>query len=561
MRPHLAILGRAMAWVPAALGLLLGAASARALDGHAAAVAPQRLAQASTQQTRKPETYPPRPDTRLPTPPRLPPIKPPGGGREVVACSGGRVVRGICLCPSGTALRGGACRKIARLPPKRDRETQDVPPPGKPDRKPPSSASPGEDIRPPRTVRPPSNPVLPPAGGATRAAPDPPSVPQGPALSAADTEVPGEIVATLAPGAPAGVEDEVARDFGLRVLERLDLTLTGERVVRFAIADQRSIGAVLSALAAETRLREPQPNFVYLPQQSDRPQSAPADLQYALSKLEAPTAHRIAKGKGTLIAVIDSGVDGKHPDLSGALSREIDVTRSGNGGTAPFDAHGTAIAGVIAARGLVKGVAPEAAILSIRAFQPGVSGGPATSTSVVLAAGLDAAVGEGARIVNLSLAGPSDPLVKRLVAAAASRGVMLVAAAGNKGPQAPTAYPAGYEEVIAVTATDAADLPYAKANRGAYIALAAPGVDVLTVGAAKSHQLQSGTSFAAAHVSGVLALMLELSPGLSPDEARSALVASAGDLGVSGPDPLFGAGLVNALRAVGVVQSKRAQAR
>ncbi len=221
---------------------------------------------------------------------------------------------------------------------------------------------------------------------------------------------------------------------------------------------------------------------------------------------------------------------------------------------APADPHGTAIAGIIAARGLVRGIAPAARILSLRAFRPGLGGAPATASTAVLVVAMDRAMARGATILNLSFAGPADPLLHRLVKAVAAKGGMIVAAAGNKGPDAEPVYPAGYAEVIAVTATDAADRIYAKANRGAYIAVAAPGVDVLAPGVAKSHQMQSGTSFAAALVSGILALMRERTPGLTLDDARQALMATAADLGAPGRDAEFGAGRVNAsgaLRAIG----------
>ncbi|MEQ1712748.1 MAG: S8 family serine peptidase, partial [Hyphomicrobium sp.] len=257
----------------------------------------------------------------------------------------------------------------------------------------------------------------------------------------------------------------------------------------------------------------------------------------------------VARGKGAVVAVIDSGVDQRHPDLAGVVGEEIDVT-GGSIATDVADPHGTAIAGIIAARGLVKGVAPMARVLSIKAFRPASSGAASISTTAMLVAGIDKAVGKGAQVLNMSFAGVEDALVHRLVKAASAKGVLMVAAAGNKGPGAQPAFPAGYPEVLAVTATDAADRLYLKANRGSYVAVAAPGVDVLAPGAARSHQLQSGTSFAAAHVSGVLALLIERHPRITPAEASEALAASAVDLGRPGRDDEFGAGLISAAGAL-----------
>ena len=146
----------------------------------------------------------------------------------------------------------------------------------------------------------------------------------------------------------------------------------------------------------------------------------------------------------------------------------------------------------------------------------------------------------------MSFAGSYDPLLEKGVAAAHERQVIMVAAAGNKGPEAPPAYPAAYSQVIAVTATDIADRLYSEANQGAYVAIAAPGVDVLVLALGHAHLIQSGTSFAAAHVSGILALLLEQQPQLTAQEALWALTAGARDLGPAGWDSRFGAGRANA---------------
>ena len=130
--------------------------------------------------------------------------------------------------------------------------------------------------------------------------------------------------------------------------------------------------------------------------------------------------------------------------------------------------------------------------------------------------------------------------------AARAKRVIMVAAAGNGGADARPAFPAAYAGVIAVTAIDADDRLYEMANRGSYIAIAAPGVDILVAGGGHAHQFESGTSFAAAHVSGIIALMLELDPDMPADAVLQALVAGATDLGDPGPDHLFGAGRINA---------------
>src|SRR5262249_5978811 len=160
------------------------------------------------------------------------------------------------------------------------------------------------------------------------------------------------------------------------------------------------------------------------------------------------------------------------------------------------------------------------------------------------------AMPRGARIINMSFAGPRDPVIEQRLGVAAKQGIVLIAAAGNDGPTAREAYPAAYPSVIAVTATDAEDKLFAKANRGRYVAVAAPGVDVLLPAPGAGYQMATGTSFSAAEVSGIAALMIERKADLGPQGVRKALTATARDLGPRGFDPQFGAGLVNAYQAV-----------
>ena len=212
--------------------------------------------------------------------------------------------------------------------------------------------------------------------------------------------------------------------------------------------------------------------------------------------------------------------------------------------------HGTAIAGTIAARSRLMGVAPAARILAIRAF--GAAGNSAEATTFAIIKGIDHAMSQRARVINMSFAGPSDPGMARALFAARKSGIVLVAAAGNFGANSPPQYPAADPNVIAVSATDAEDKLFKSAsNRGGHIAVAAPGVDILVPIPNASYDLTSGTSFAAAHVSGIVALILERKPSLDPDAVRKILLLStAKDLGPAGKDEQFGAGLVDAYQAI-----------
>jgi subtilisin family serine protease len=173
---------------------------------------------------------------------------------------------------------------------------------------------------------------------------------------------------------------------------------------------------------------------------------------------------------------------------------------------------------------------------------------------VSIIASLDWAVSQGARVVNMSFAGPSDPALGRALAAAYQKNVVLVAAAGNSGPKSPPLWPAADSHVIAVTATDFDDRLYAMANRGNHVAIAAPGVDILVASPGAAYQMETGTSFSAGFVSGVAALVLQRTPQLTPDAVKRVLLSTAHDLGPKGRDDQFGAGLMDAFQAVSAVE-------
>ena len=127
----------------------------------------------------------------------------------------------------------------------------------------------------------------------------------------------------------------------------------------------------------------------------------------------------------------------------------------------------------------------------------------------------------------MSFAGPPDPMLRDMLAKAHARGIVLIAAVGNAGPHSPPLYPAADPDVIGVTATDADDKLMPQANRGPQVAVAAPGVEMLVPAPDDKYQLTTGTSVAAAHASGVAALLLARNPKLTPDEVRRDLIRSA----------------------------------
>ncbi|MFZ3224608.1 MAG: S8 family serine peptidase, partial [Xanthobacteraceae bacterium] len=349
----------------------------------------------------------------------------------------------------------------------------------------------------------------------------------------------------------------------LAQLESQSFPLIGTSLYRWRIGGGRSVPSVVQALGTENIVATVQPNYLFALQEDnakgdnakqDNAKSAPAGAgdaaQYVLAELQIAQAHQIATGKSITVAVIDSEIDAKHPDLDGAVVKGFDALA---GSDTPHP-HGTSIAGAIAARGKLMGIAPDVQILAVHAFDD--SPGEAKGTSFAIDKGLQWAADNNARVVNMSFAGPADPMLARMLAAAYAKGIVLIAAAGNGGPQSEPLYPAADPDVIAVTATDNAEHVFALANRGRYIAVAAPGVDILALAPGDTYALTSGTSIAAAHVSGIAALLLERNPALKPGDIRSILIATAKPIGPPIPDSPYGAGVVNAYRAVSFIDRK-----
>ncbi|MFQ5626279.1 MAG: S8 family serine peptidase, partial [Methyloligellaceae bacterium] len=351
-----------------------------------------------------------------------------------------------------------------------------------------------------------------------------------------------EVTVLIAQNQPESVDDAVAQSFGLTKLSAVPIALLNGRLVRYGFSDGRTVSQVIAAVTAYPGVNLAQPNNIYLTV-GKKKRAARAPAQYSLNKLGLALAHKLSQGRGVSVAVIDTGLDVSHPVLAKAVSRSFDAVGDGK---PRAQHHGTAIAGLIAGQGKVKGVAPSANLLAVRAFSMHpVYNRPVTSSMILLRA-LDWSFANKARIFNLSFTGPYDPLVKKALERAYENGVVLVAAAGNGGPKALPAYPAAYKQVIAITALDHKDKLYAHANRGSYVTAAAPGVDVLVPALKKSYRYSSGTSLAAAHISGLIALLLEHHPQASASDVLDAVVSSAHDLGPEGYDVQFGAGRADA---------------
>lgn len=395
--------------------------------------------------------------------------------------------------------------------------------------------------------------------------------------------VPDEVLFELAPNVEA---EAVLRRYGATLIASQRFELAGVTVIRAKLEAGRDLRTVLTQMGDDTSIASAQPNFLFGLQQappSRSPQSnAPAapttassdasappaaqglqsgasetaarggaavrrvlPPQYVVDKLRLGEARKFALGRGIGIGMIDSGVDMEHPEIRGSVIAYLDAVD----GLATPHAHGTAMATAIVAHGELQGIAPGARLIVARAFG-GTQTTSAAGKSFQILTALDWVVQQRVKVLNLSFAGPQDRLMSKALAGAKERGVIAVAAAGNGGSRAAPLYPGADPSVIAVTATDADDKAFAEANRGGYIAVAAPGVDVLTAEPAGRYAFTSGTSIAAAHVSGLVALLLEKQPELDPDSARRVIAESAADLGSKGRDPVFGAGRIDPAAAL-----------
>lgn len=259
-----------------------------------------------------------------------------------------------------------------------------------------------------------------------------------------------------------------------------------------------------------------------------------------------------ATGQGITVAVIDTGIDADHPDLAGKLLPGYDIIKGADMPHA-YDpmGHGTHVAGIIAAdasNGIgVAGIAPGVRILPVRVLDDTGYGDDAG-----VGRGLVWAVDHGAQVVNMSLGTyDNNPVMEAAVKYAASKGVVVVASAGNDRAGGPKSYPGAYAESVAVAATSSTDGHAYYSTTGSYVDLAAPGDVILSTYPGGEYVALSGTSMAAPHVTAAVALVAARR-GISPQAAVQRLESTAIDLGASGRDDEFGLGLISVTEASGV---------
>jgi subtilisin family serine protease len=246
------------------------------------------------------------------------------------------------------------------------------------------------------------------------------------------------------------------------------------------------------------------------------------ELQGALGAMGIEAAHRWSRGRGVRVALIDTGLGDGHPDLAGRVAGARDFVGAGRA-DARAESHALAVAGLIAAsadngEGIV-GVAPESNIVAMRACWQPDPGRDAACSSFTLALALAAAIDLRTPIINLSLTGPRDPLLERLLNRAIDRGAVVVGAVPEDAA-ASVSFPTALTGVIAVQAAEAA-------GADGVAQVLAPGRELLTLAPGGRYDFESGSSLAAAQVSGVVALLLARSPRLSNVEVGTLLSRSA----------------------------------
>jgi thermitase len=336
--------------------------------------------------------------------------------------------------------------------------------------------------------------------------------------------------------------DEIFRGHGAWTKEHIPHI----RVDRIHVPPQ-ALKRVQAALA-----RDPHINYVER-NPIARAMVVPNDPQYAsewhLGKISAPQGWAVETGSPDVpIAILDTGVDPDHPDLSAKLLPGYNFY-SRNGDTTDVHGHGTAVAGSAAAISNndvgVAGVAWENPILPVRIADP-----QGTATHATMALAIAYAVDQGAKVINLSFGGTGNSTtLQNAINDAWNRGAIVVAAAANSNTSTPY-YPAACANVIAVSATTSSDTRASFSNFGNWVDVSAPGVNILSTSNGGGYGYWSGTSFSSPITAGLAALIFSANPALTNAQVVDILTLNGDDLGTPDFDPYFGHGRINVYKSL-----------
>ena len=363
-------------------------------------------------------------------------------------------------------------------------------------------------------------------------------------------EQPGSVIVAYDAGARSAAERSAA-SLGAKQLRR---ARTGGFTV-FTVPAGMTADGLAGRLAGLPGVRYAEPNDTI------RALVTPTDpdfsLQWGMTRIGGPDAWDVERGAGTVVAVVDTGVDLAHPEFVGRLDTVNDYDFINDDTTAQDDeGHGTHVAGIVAAalnntntgsKGVV-GAAPAATILPLK-----VLAADGTGTADAAADAIRWAADKGAGVINMSLGSKNySQTVDEAVQYAVGKDVVVVAATGNDGKRG-VQYPAALPNVIGVASTTSTDARSSFSNYGPGTDICAPGSVIYSTlwNAGSTYGYASGTSMATPHVAGVVALIRSQNPTWTRTQVEARLIATAEDLGVAGYDEYFGHGLVQADAAVG----------
>ena len=333
---------------------------------------------------------------------------------------------------------------------------------------------------------------------------------------------------------------ELIRDLGFSIERMNRLTGLDVSVIKLGVPDGMSTVEALQTLRHESPEAIFDFNHIYALSSADEAQSVKSRAW----------ADSVSTYEGK-IGLIDTDIDTYHPALTHANIIKEDFSKHVH---TPVE-HGTAIASILVGRdeGNIEGVMPQASLYSANVFYTTPSRRQ-NATAESLTHAINWMMEKQVPVINMSLAGPQNELLRLGVIKAQKKGHIIVAAVGNDGPAAPAAYPAAYEQVIAVTAIDYQGRIYRRANRGAHLDFSALGVSVRAALPGKKYKNYSGTSFASPIVAALTAITLEQSEDENYIKIYETLRKQAVDLGMNGFDPVYGYGVLTVERAEVVSQ-------
>jgi thermitase len=363
-----------------------------------------------------------------------------------------------------------------------------------------------------------------------------------------------EVVARLKPGADPSF---VASLVDGNMIEQF--TIDSMDYVRIRIPAALSVTKAVEVLDTHNCTDYAEPNYFYKICLTPNDQ-AYTTRQYYHRNMNSEQAWAVTTGSSDVtIAIVDTGVDGTHPEFSGRMVGGYDFIRNislSGSENSDFHGHGTHVAGIAAATGNnnigIAGMDWQAKVMPVRVLD---SSGAGSMTNIVL--GIQFAITNEAKVINLSLGGAGySQALKDVIVSAREAGVIVVSAMGNDYIKS-LIYPAGFPEVIAVGSTDPKDRISDFSTRGEWISVTAPGSEIYSTFTGGTFRTINGTSMSTAQVTGLASLILSINPAITPSQVRTQLEDTADDSGIAGFDPVYGFGRINAANALGAVLPNR----